>query len=72
MATRYARGCDLSKVPKAVEVPKLDIAAVLGVDTSNPMLRALRIQQGLIKVETLPADLRSVVPAAPLLKEETK
>ena len=61
MAVKYPRGCDLSKVPKVTDLPKIDLSTILGVDTSNPMLRQLRIQQGLLKAETLPADLREVV-----------
>ncbi len=60
MATRYPRGCDLSQVPKAADIAKVDLSTILGVDSSNPMLRQLRIQQGFLKAETLPTELRDV------------
>jgi hypothetical protein len=60
--SRYAKGCDLSKVTKAAEVPAVDLKQVLAVDSSNPFLRALRIQQGFLNAETLPADLRTIAP----------
>lgn len=60
--SRYAKGCDLSKVSKATEVPAVDMKTLLAIDSSNPFIRALRIQQGFLKAETLPADLRAIVP----------
>ncbi len=46
---RYSRGGDLSKVPKAAETAPADLSRILAVDTANPYLRQLRIQQGLLK-----------------------
>jgi hypothetical protein len=63
--SRYQKGCDLSKVAKATEVPAIDLKKVLDVDSSNPFLRALRIQQGFLSVEKLPAALRTVAPRRP-------
>jgi hypothetical protein len=60
--SRYAKGGDLSKVTKAADVPAIDLKRVLAVDTSNPFLRALRIQQGFLNAEMLPADLRTIAP----------
>ncbi len=62
MASKYAKGCDLSKVAKAAEVPPADLKTLLAVDSSNPFLRTLRIQQGFLKADALPADLRTIVP----------
>jgi hypothetical protein len=72
MPTKYPRGCDLSRVPKASDVPKLDLKTVLAVDSSNPFLRQLRIQQGLLDVTKLPVDLQTVVPSLPTIKAEPK
>jgi len=60
--SRYAKGADLSKVSKAAEIPAIDLTKLLAVDSSNPFIRALRIQQGFLKAEVLPADLRAIVP----------
>ncbi len=61
----YAKGCDLSKVSKATDVPAVDLTKLLAVDSSNPFIRALRIQQGFLKATALPADLRTIVPRQP-------
>ncbi len=58
----HARGCDLSKVPKAADVAPVDLKVILGVDSSNSFLRALRIQQGFLKAVDLPVELRTKVP----------
>jgi hypothetical protein len=58
----YAKGCDLSKVSKATDVPAVDLKTLLAVDSSNPFIRTLRIQQGFLKATALPADLQSIVP----------
>lgn len=63
--SRYAKGCKLSEIPKATEVPAVDLTKILAVDSSNPFIRALRIQQGFLKAETLPTDLRAIVPRQP-------
>lgn len=60
--TRYARGGDLSKVPKATDVPAADLSKILGVDSSNPFLRQLRIQQGLLKATDLQPELVEKTP----------
>jgi hypothetical protein len=65
MPNKYSRGCDLSRVPKAADVPAADLKTLLAVDSSNPFLRTLRIQQGLLKAEALPVDLRGIVPSLP-------
>ncbi len=59
---RRALGCDLTKVPKAADTPKVDFKAILSVDSSNPFLRQLRIQQGFLVAHNLPAELRAKVP----------
>ena len=46
---RYSRGADLSKVPKAADTTPADLSRILAVDTANPYLRQVRIQQGLLK-----------------------
>ena len=46
---QYRRGGDLSKVPKAADTEPADLSHILAVDTANPYLRQLRIQQGLLK-----------------------
>jgi hypothetical protein len=60
--SRYAKGGDLSKVSKATELPAIDVKSLLSVDSSNPFIRSLRIQQGFLKAEALPAELRAIVP----------
>jgi hypothetical protein len=72
MPTKYPRGCDLSRVPKAADIPAIDLKTILAVDTSNSFLRTLRVQQGLLQIETLPVDLRGIVPSLPTAKEEIK
>ena len=62
-APRYARGADLTKVPKAADTPPADLAKILSVDSSNPNLRAIRIQNGYLRLEDLPLELRSRVAA---------
>jgi hypothetical protein len=57
----HARGADLSRIPKAADMPSTDLKKVLGVDSANPFLRALRIERGLEAVD-LP---REMTPAAP-------
>jgi hypothetical protein len=58
MSKRYPKGCDLSRIPKATDAPPTDVKTLSGVDSSNPFLRALRIQQGFLKPEDLPVELR--------------
>lgn len=69
---KYPRGCNLALVPKATEVPPLDLKTILSVDTSNPFLRMLRIQQGYLTVTSLPVELRTVVASLPTIVEEKK
>jgi len=71
MPSKYAKGCDLSKVPKAADVQPADLKALLAVDSSNPSLRALRIQQGFLTAASLPVDLRLVVPRLPIEEKKT-
>src|SRR5580698_10251158 len=47
--TRYSRGGNLSNVPLAASTAPADLERILEVDTSNPFLQQLRIQQGLLK-----------------------
>ena len=59
---RYARGCDLSVIPKAADTPPADIKQLLGVDSANPFLRRLRIERGILNPADLPSDLTTTVP----------
>ena len=61
-ATRFPRGGDLTKVPKAADTPPADLAKILSIDSSNPNLRSIRIQNGYLRLENLPVELRSRVP----------
>jgi hypothetical protein len=61
MPKTYPTGCDLSQVPNATDGPPTDVDALLSVDSSNPFLRELRIQQGLLKLEQLPEGLREEI-----------
>jgi hypothetical protein len=61
---RYPRGCDLTKVRKAADTPPADLDKILNVDTSNHFLRAIRIQNGHLKIEDVPEELRAHVPAS--------
>ncbi|MFZ2067352.1 MAG: hypothetical protein WAV27_15345 [Xanthobacteraceae bacterium] len=63
--SKYAKGGDLSKVSKATDTPAVDLKMLLAVDSSNPFIRTLRIQQGFLKAEVLPSDLRGIVPRLP-------
>ena len=65
MPSKYAKGCDLSKISKAADVPPADLKTLLALDSSNPFLRQLRIQQGFLKIDSLPVDLRAIVPTLP-------
>jgi hypothetical protein len=47
--TVYSRGGNLSNVPLAASTAPADLERILAVDTSNPFLQQLRIQQGLLK-----------------------
>lgn len=57
----------VSKMPAATVAPPVDLAKVLDVDTANPFLRDLRIQQGFLNKSTLPAEFAARVAQAPLL-----
>jgi hypothetical protein len=59
---QYARGCDLSVIPLAADTPPADIDRLLGVETSNPFLRRLRIERGILNPANLPPDLTAIVP----------
>lgn len=54
-------GCDLTKVPKVTDVPRVDVKALLSVDTSNSFLQQVRVNNGLLKATTL----HPVLPARP-------
>jgi len=60
----HPMGADLSKVQKATEVPRVDVRALLGIDTSNALLRQVRINNGLLPAATLAPELlqRMAVP----------
>jgi hypothetical protein len=60
-APRYPRGGDLTKVPKAAETRPVDLSKILNVVSSNPYLREIRIQSGLLRLEDVPLELRSRV-----------
>jgi len=47
--TLHSRGGNLSNVPLAASTAPADLERILAVDTSNPFLQQLRIQQGLLK-----------------------
>jgi hypothetical protein len=59
---RYARGCDLTKVPKSADTPPVDLNKVLNVVSANPFLREIRIQNGHLRLEDVPVELRAHVP----------
>jgi hypothetical protein len=58
----HGRGCDLSLIPKAADLPATDLKEILGVDSANPFLRALRIERGFLKVGGLPRELTHAAP----------
>jgi hypothetical protein len=58
----YARGADLSRIPKAADIPSTDLRQVLGVDSANPFLRALRIERGFLNAADLPRELTEAAP----------
>ena len=58
----HATGCDLSKVPRIAEVPRVDISVYLGSETSNPFLRQLRINSGFLKTNTLVPEIMERIP----------
>lgn len=58
----YGRGADLSRIPKAADMPPSDLKATLGVDTANSFLRALRIERGFLKVGGVPRELTRQAP----------
>jgi hypothetical protein len=61
----YSRGGDLSNVPLAASTTPADLERVLAVDTSNPFLQELRIQQGLLeRSDVAPVNLGRV-PVTP-------
>jgi hypothetical protein len=59
---RYARGCDLTKIPKAADMRPADLNKILNVDSANPYLRAIRIQNGYLRLEDVPPELRTQLP----------
>jgi hypothetical protein len=63
--TIYSRGGDLSKVPKAADTPPANLEQILGVDSSNPFLRRLRIQEGLLRSSDVPPEVLARVPLTP-------
>jgi hypothetical protein len=67
----YARGGDLSKVPTAADTPPANLEQILAVDTSNPFLRQLRIEQGLLRPPDVAPELLGRVPTTPDTPETT-
>ena len=59
---QYSRGGDLSKVPRAADTRPADLTQILAVDTANPFLRQLRIQQGLLKESDVDPTMLKRVP----------
>src|ERR1700685_810521 len=59
-------GCDLTKVPKVTDVPRVDVNSLLSTDTANSFLRQVRVNNGLLKASTLQPELveRMATPAA--------
>jgi hypothetical protein len=66
--TLYSRGGDLSQVPLAAATPPADLERILAVDTSNPFLQQLRIQQGLLKSSEVPPGNLGRIPVSPELE----
>jgi len=75
-APLHGRGCDLTLIPKAADMPPTDLKEFLGVDSANPFLRALRIERGFLKVDGLPRELTLAAPldsaALAKLREQQK
>jgi hypothetical protein len=65
--TVYSRGGDLSNVPKAADIPPANLELILAVDSSNPFLRQLRIQEGLLKSSDVAPETLARVPLTPEL-----
>jgi C1A family cysteine protease len=57
----YPTGGDLSKFITATSVPRVDITPYISSVTSNPFLRQLRIDRGLLNVSNLPGELQSTI-----------
>ena len=64
----HPTGGDLSKFIPVSKVPRIDIKPYVSTVTSNPFLRQLRINNGLLKITDLPVELRNTVDLkAPVL-----
>jgi hypothetical protein len=63
--TRHSRGGDLSNVPLAASTTPANLDVILAVDTSNPFLQQLRIQQGLLKAAEVPPGNVGRLPVTP-------
>lgn len=59
---RYSRGGNLEHVPVASETPPANLEQILALDTSNPFLRQLRIQQGLLRAPDVAPENLARVP----------
>jgi hypothetical protein len=57
----YATGGDLTKAIKATSVPRINVTPYFQMDTSNPYLRQIRVNQGFLRLEDLPVDLRQPI-----------
>lgn len=70
--TLYSRGGDLSNVPLAASTTPADLERILAVDTSNPFLHQLRIQQGLLKSSDVAPGNLGRIPVTPETLEDPK
>jgi Papain family cysteine protease len=52
---KYSHGADLTKIPLAKNVPRIDISVELKKETSNPFLRQLRVGSGFLKPRPISA-----------------
>ena len=62
----HPTGADLTKVPKVSEVQRVDIGALLSLDTANSFLRQIRVNNGFLKSTTLHPEMlqRMAAPAS--------
>ncbi|MEO8820794.1 MAG: C1 family peptidase [Ginsengibacter sp.] len=61
----YATGTDLSKVPLAKNVERIDITQSLQTETSNPFLRLQRVNSGFLKALPTTESRITALPAPP-------
>jgi C1A family cysteine protease len=64
----HPTGGDLSQFTPVSSVPRIDIKPYISTVTSNPFLRQLRINNGLLNITSLPVELRNTIDLkAPVL-----